>query len=120
MGNKASGKGKKDPTVLTDEDIRILKLNTQYSEEEIQAWHSGFLKDCPSGKLDKKQFLNVYKVRFFLKEISYFICLFYIRNFIQRVKLINIVILYLKHLILTIIIGLILQNFCKKNDFDKS
>ncbi|UJR27263.1 hypothetical protein I4U23_008558 [Adineta vaga] len=61
MGNKASGKGKKDPTILTDEDIRILKLNTQYSEEEIQAWHTGFLKDCPSGKLDKKQFLNVYK-----------------------------------------------------------
>jgi len=61
MGNKASGKGKKDPTILTDEDIRTLKLNTQYSDEEIQAWHSGFLKDCPSGKLDKKQFLNVYK-----------------------------------------------------------
>jgi len=65
MGNKASGKGKKDPTVLTDEDIKTLKLNTQYTEEEIQAWHSGFLKDCPSGKLDKKHFLNVYKVCFF-------------------------------------------------------
>ncbi|CAF1184739.1 unnamed protein product [Rotaria sordida] len=61
MGNKASGKGKKDPTILTDEDLRTLKLNTQYTEEEIQAWHTGFLKDCPSGKLDKKQFLNVYK-----------------------------------------------------------
>ncbi|CAF0894952.1 unnamed protein product [Adineta steineri] len=61
MGNKAGGKGKKDPTILTDEDIKTLKLNTQYTEEEIQAWHSGFLKDCPSGKLDKKQFLNVYK-----------------------------------------------------------
>ncbi len=78
MGNKAGGKGKKDPTVLTDEDVRILKLNTQYSEEEIQAWHSGFLKDCPSGKLDKKQFLNVYKVCFFFikKNISYSILLY--------------------------------------------
>jgi Ca2+-binding EF-hand superfamily protein len=65
MGNKASGKGKKDPTILNDEDIKTLKLNTQYTEEEIQAWHSGFLKDCPSGKLDKKQFLNVYKVCLF-------------------------------------------------------
>lgn len=64
MGNKASGKGKKDPTVLTDEDLKTLKLNTRYPEEEIQAWHAGFLKDCPSGKLDKKQFLNVYKVCF--------------------------------------------------------
>lgn len=62
MGNKAGGKGKKDPTVLTDEDINTLKLNTHYTEGEIQAWHSGFLKDCPTGKLDKKQFLNVYKV----------------------------------------------------------
>ena len=53
---------KKIRTVLTDEDLKALKINTQYTEEEIQAWHSGFLKDCPSGKLDKKQFLNVYKV----------------------------------------------------------
>lgn len=62
MGNKAGGKGKKDPTILTEEDIKSLKLNTQYTDEEIQAWHTGFLKDCPSGKLDKKQFLSVYKV----------------------------------------------------------
>jgi len=62
MGNKASGKGKKDPTVLTDEDLKTLKVNTNYTEEEIQACHSVFLKDCPTGKLDKKQFLNVYRV----------------------------------------------------------
>ncbi len=120
MGNKAGGKGKKDPTILTDEDIKTLKLNTQYTEDEIQAWHSGFLKDCPSGKLDKKQFLNVYKVCILLKTKS-FICSFlsfFIRNFIRRVKLINIVILYLKHLILTIIIGLILLNFCKRKNSD--
>ena len=60
MGNKAASK--KDPTVLSDDDLKTLKLNTQYTEEEILAWHSGFLKDCPTGKLDKKQFLNVYKV----------------------------------------------------------
>jgi Ca2+-binding EF-hand superfamily protein len=62
MGNKASSKRKKEPTILTDEDLNLLKLNTQYTEAEIQAWHSGFLKDCPSGKLDKKQFLTVYRV----------------------------------------------------------
>jgi Ca2+-binding EF-hand superfamily protein len=61
MGSKTS-KGKKDPIILSDEDLKLLKANTQYSEEEIQAWHSGFLKDCPSGKLDKKQFLSVYRV----------------------------------------------------------
>jgi Ca2+-binding EF-hand superfamily protein len=76
MGNKAGGKGKKDPTILTDEDIKTLKLNTQYTEDEIQAWHLGFLKDCPSGKLDKKQFLNVYKVCILL-QIKSFICSFF-------------------------------------------
>jgi Ca2+-binding EF-hand superfamily protein len=62
MGNKAGSKGKKDPGVLTDDDIKTLKAHTQYTDEEIQAWHSGFLKDCPSGRLDKKQFLHVYRV----------------------------------------------------------
>ncbi|CAF3009958.1 unnamed protein product [Rotaria sp. Silwood2] len=61
MGNKTSGNEKKDPAILTDEDLKTLKMNTQYTEEEILAWHSGFLKDCPTGKLDKKQFLNVYR-----------------------------------------------------------
>ncbi|CAF1104984.1 unnamed protein product [Rotaria sordida] len=61
MGNKTSGNEKKDPTILTNEDLKTLKINTQYTEEEILAWHSGFLKDCPMGKLDKKQFLNVYR-----------------------------------------------------------
>ncbi|CAF0938592.1 unnamed protein product [Adineta ricciae] len=61
MGNKASSKGKKDPTVLSDEDLKTLRANTQYTEDEIRAWHFGFLKDCPTGKLDKKQFLHVYR-----------------------------------------------------------
>jgi Ca2+-binding EF-hand superfamily protein len=61
MGSKSS-KEKKDPSILTDEEFNMLKTNTQYTEEEIQAWHAGFLKDCPSGRLDKKQFLHVYRV----------------------------------------------------------
>jgi hypothetical protein len=43
-----------------------------------------------------------------------------IRDFIQEVKLINIVILFSKHSIQTITIGLILQNFCKKKSFPDS
>ena len=62
MGNKTGSNRKKNPTILTDEDLKLLKINTQYTEDEIQAWHSGFLKDCPSGKLNKKQFLHVYRV----------------------------------------------------------
>ena len=84
MGNKAGGKGKKDPTILTDDDIKELKLNTQYTEEEIQAWHTGFLKDCPSGKLDKKQFLNVYKVRRQLNKTKHFLALFFVEILSRR------------------------------------
>ena len=88
MGNKAGGKGKKDPTVLTDEDIKTLKLNTGYTDEEIQAWHVGFLKDCPSGKLDKKQFLNVYKVciLFQKKKIKILLLLFIFKKFYPEGK----------------------------------
>ena len=63
MGNKSSrNTNKLDPAVLTEDELNLLKTNTQYSEEEIQAWHTGFLKDCPSGQLDKKQFLQLYRV----------------------------------------------------------
>ena len=113
MGNKASGKGKKDPTVLSDEDLRVLKVNTQYSEEEIQAWHSGFLKDCPSGKLDKKQFLNVYKVRFKLVQSSRSSTFVFTRNSIPKARRTNIATLFSKHSIPTITTGLTSLNFCK-------
>jgi hypothetical protein len=71
MGNITSSIRKKDPTILADEDLKLLKTNTQYSEEEIQAWHAGFLKDCPTGRLDKKQFLSVYRVCIELISIKY-------------------------------------------------
>ncbi|CAM4746349.1 unnamed protein product [Rotaria magnacalcarata] len=61
MGNKTNGTEKKDPTILTDEDLQMLEVSTQYTTEEILGWHAGFLKDCPMGKLDRKQFLRVYK-----------------------------------------------------------
>lgn len=69
MGNKAGGKAKRDLTILTEEDIQLLEKNTRYTKEEIISWHTGFLKDCPTGKLDKKQFLNVYKVIYFEEKI---------------------------------------------------
>lgn len=60
MGGK-SAKHKKDLTHLSDEEIERLTKNTTYSRQQIQDWHSGFLRDCPNGKLDKKKFLEVYK-----------------------------------------------------------
>lgn len=32
----------------------MLLANTQYTREQIVQWHKGFIKDCPSGQLDKK------------------------------------------------------------------
>jgi Ca2+-binding EF-hand superfamily protein len=31
-----------------------LLANTSFTREEIEKWHEDFLKDCPSGLLDKK------------------------------------------------------------------
>jgi len=59
MGNK--GSKKKDKNILTEEEINLLLANTQYTKEQIIQWHSGFLKDCPKGELDKKKFTEVYK-----------------------------------------------------------
>ncbi|CAF0716363.1 unnamed protein product [Brachionus calyciflorus] len=61
MGNKGAKNKKKDMTVLTDDEIKFLLNNTHYTKEEILRWHAGFLKDCPKGELDKKQFTNVFK-----------------------------------------------------------
>lgn len=61
MGSKSSKGKKKDPTVLTEDEIKFLLNNTHYTREEILRWHAGFLKDCPKGELDKKQFTSVFK-----------------------------------------------------------
>ncbi|CAF1666762.1 unnamed protein product, partial [Adineta ricciae] len=41
--------------------IVLLKEKTKLSEKEIREWHAGFLNDCPTGKLNKKQLINVYR-----------------------------------------------------------
>ncbi len=84
MGHKST-KHKKDLTHLSEEEVDRLTKNTTYSKQQIQDWHQGFLRyaneekkkyffflneinvhlsfrDCPNGKLDKKKFLEVYKV----------------------------------------------------------
>ncbi|UJR31313.1 hypothetical protein I4U23_018811 [Adineta vaga] len=59
MGGKQA---KKAPsTELTAKQIALLKANTKYNEQEIRDWHTGFIKDCPDGRLDKKKFVDLYK-----------------------------------------------------------
>lgn len=49
---------------LSPKDIRKISEKTLFSEEEIKTWHEGFLKDCPTGKLTRSEFLNIYNQSF--------------------------------------------------------
>mgnify|MGYP002784902968 CR=1 FL=1 len=46
---------------MLQEEIAFLLRNTNYNRQQILKWHQGFLLDCPTGELDKKKFLQVYK-----------------------------------------------------------
>jgi Ca2+-binding EF-hand superfamily protein len=51
---------------LTEAEKAILMANTGFSSQEIDEWHAGFLRDTPSGQLNKKQFIKEYR-RFYPK-----------------------------------------------------
>jgi len=62
MGNCVGSKGvKKDPKILTEEEIKVLLDNTNLTRAQIVALHQNFLKECPSGKLTKKDFVKLFK-----------------------------------------------------------
>ncbi|CAF3571215.1 unnamed protein product [Rotaria sordida] len=68
MGNKALKEKRKKAnfTELTDNQIEILISSTNFSAEQIREWHQNFIRDYPSGKLDRKQFIEVYR-KFYLQ-----------------------------------------------------
>lgn len=49
---------------LSPETISHLAQNTRFSSKDLQQWHRGFMKDCPSGQLAKKDFQAIYKQYF--------------------------------------------------------
>jgi len=61
MGNCVGGKGKKDPTILSEEEVKLLLENTKLNRAQINALHQNFLKECPSCKLTKKDFIKLFK-----------------------------------------------------------
>lgn len=61
MGLKSS---KSTGENLGDAELEALVLCTQMSRAEIIKWHKGFMIDCPSGRLTKKEFIKIYEELF--------------------------------------------------------
>jgi len=63
MGPKGSkdAKAVRSSTALTPHEIAMIKANTKFDDKQIQEWHASFIRDNPTGKLDKKSFVNAYR-----------------------------------------------------------
>ncbi|CAF3642030.1 unnamed protein product [Rotaria sp. Silwood1] len=46
---------------LTPKECDILTANAKLTEQEIREWHTDFLRQYPSGTLDKKTFIDYYQ-----------------------------------------------------------
>lgn len=49
---------------LHKKEIEQLVNKTNFTADEIKTWYSGFLRDCPTGKLYRSEFTKIY-VQFF-------------------------------------------------------
>lgn len=53
MGQKASK--------LSKEDINNLRQETSFTARELQQWYKGFLRDAPTGRISKEDFIQMHK-----------------------------------------------------------
>jgi len=51
----------KSQSKLSQEQLQDLQKTTYFDKKELQQWYKCFIKDCPSGQLDKAEFSRIYK-----------------------------------------------------------
>ena len=53
---------KKSKTSLETDELDYIMKHTDLNKSTIKEWYSGFLRDCPSGKMTQEQFYQMYKM----------------------------------------------------------
>ncbi|TPX54681.1 hypothetical protein PhCBS80983_g05845 [Powellomyces hirtus] len=57
---------------LSGEQLQELQRCTNFDKKELQQWYKGFMKDCPTGSLDRTEFQKIYKQFFPFGDPSLF------------------------------------------------